>query len=144
MLRLGGAPTRRVRDLASHALICRDPRAQVDEQSFGHRLLAAYACCVPALVSPVLRGGVLCGQTQPTLTAGDIEIRPWSQHDAQVLVEAYSDPDIQRWHVRTMDAKEAREWVTARAQRWKAELGADWIVTRAGTGSDGSASEQWT
>lgn len=64
---------------------------------------------------------------------GEIEIQPWSEHDAQFLVEAYSDPDIQRWHVRTMDAKEAREWITARAERWKGEHGADWVVTQAGT-----------
>jgi RimJ/RimL family protein N-acetyltransferase len=64
------------------------------------------------------------------LAAADLEIRPWSEQDAQFLVEAYSDPEIQRWHVRTMDTKEAREWITARAERWKGERGADWVVTR--------------
>lgn len=93
---------------------------------------ATYAFRVPVLVSPFLRSGVLSGQTQPRLAAGDLEIRPWSEHDAQFLVEAYADPEIQRWHVRSMDTKEAHEWVTARAERWKGELGADWVVTRLG------------
>jgi len=47
-------------------------------------------------------------------------------------VRAYSDPDIQRWHVRTMDVDEAREWITARALRWNREHGADWVVQRRG------------
>ncbi len=93
----------------------------------------AYAPRVPAIVSSVLRSGVLSSQTQPRLTAGDLELEPWSERDAEFLVDAYSDPDIQRWHVRTMDRKEAREWITARAMRWKSEQGADWVVRRRGT-----------
>lgn len=88
----------------------------------------AYASRVPTLVSPVLRSGVFSGQAQPRLTAGDIELRAWSDRDTEFLVEAYSDPDIQRWHVRTMDTREAREWITARAVRWRGEHGADWSV----------------
>jgi hypothetical protein len=61
---------------------------------------------VPTLVLPVLHIGVLAGQSQP-LTADDIELRPWSDRDSAFLVTAYSDLQIQRWHVRTIDAAEA-------------------------------------
>lgn len=93
----------------------------------------AYASRVPTLVLPVLRSGVFSGLTQPRLTAGDVELRAWSDRDAEFLVEAYSDPDIHRWHVRTMDLNEAREWIAERAVRWKCEHGADWVVSRRGT-----------
>lgn len=61
-----------------------------------------------------------------------MELQPWSDRDAAFVVRAYSDPDIQRWHVRSMDVKEAREWITARAMRWTREHGADWMVCRRG------------
>lgn len=88
---------------------------------------------MPELVAPVLCRGVFSCQAQPTLkTGGDIEIRPWGEHDAQFLVAAYSDPEIQRWHVRTMTTKEALGWITDRIERWESERGADWVVTREG------------
>lgn len=92
----------------------------------------AYASRVPTLVLPVLRSGVFSGHTQPRLTAGDMELEPWCDRDAEFLAEVYCDPAIQRWHVRSMDVKEAREWITARALRWKGEHGADWVVRREG------------
>jgi RimJ/RimL family protein N-acetyltransferase len=83
-------------------------------------------------MSPVLPTRTLSDQTQPALAAGDIELHPWSDRDADFVVRAYSDPDIQRWHVRTMDTDEARHWITARALRWNREHGADWVVKRRG------------
>ncbi len=62
-----------------------------------------------------------------------MELHPWAEGDAEFVVRAYSDPYIQRWHVRTMDKKEAREWITARALRWKEEHGADWVVRWSGS-----------
>jgi RimJ/RimL family protein N-acetyltransferase len=83
---------------------------------------------VPTLVPPVFPKGSFSDQTQPRLATGDVEIRPWSDRDAEFVVRAYSDPDIQRWHVRTMDTAEAQAWITARAERWQHEQGADWVV----------------
>lgn len=80
------------------------------------------------LVSPVLAKGVLSEQIQPTLHDGAVELQPWADRDAEFLVRAYSDPDIQRWHVRTVGMQEASEWITARARRWREEQGADWVV----------------
>ena len=50
------------------------------------------------------------------------------------LVRAYSDPEIGQWHARTMDAREAQEWIRVRRDRWEAETGGDWAVTE---GPDG-------
>ena len=84
-------------------------------------------------MSPVLRRGVFSDQIQPGLVHGDVELQPWADRDAEFLVRAYSDPDIQRWHVRKIDTQEAREWITARALRWQLENGADWVVRWSGS-----------
>jgi RimJ/RimL family protein N-acetyltransferase len=44
------------------------------------------------------------------------------------VVEAYSDPAIQKWHVRSMTEDEALGWVTSWAERWAAETGASWAI----------------
>lgn len=74
----------------------------------------------------------MSSRAQPVLTAGQLQLRPWAAADSPVLVAAYADPDIQRWHVRSMSDHEARVWVASRAQRWGQERGADWAVTRDG------------
>lgn len=81
-----------------------------------------------SLVPPVVPAGRLRDQAQPRLTAGELILRPWSPMDVGRLVEAYSDPAIQRWHVRSMNEAEAFEWVTERSHRWTAETGVDWAV----------------
>jgi len=75
------------------------------------------------------RGGAR-GTAQPRLTSGELVLRPWAIEDADVLVSAYSDPEIRRWHVRTMSIDEAQEWIGSREERWRRELGADWAATR--------------
>ena len=82
------------------------------------------------LVPPVLPAGALAEQPQPRLTSGKLVLRPWAIEDADVLVSAYSDPEIRRWHVRTMSIDEAQEWIGSRQERWRRELGADWAATR--------------
>jgi RimJ/RimL family protein N-acetyltransferase len=87
---------------------------------------------VPTVVLPVVHISVLAGQSQLSLTADDIELRPWSDRDSAFLVTAYSDLQIQRWHVRTIDAAEAPAWIEERALRWTSERGADWVMSRHG------------
>lgn len=65
---------------------------------------------------------------QPSLQAGDLSIRPWSAADAPAVVRAYEDPDIQRWHVRTMEPDEALAWTASWAGLWDAETAAGWAV----------------
>lgn len=62
-------------------------------------------------------------------------LRPWQGSDAHVLVEAFRDPAIQRWHRRRIgSADEARELISKWAGRWRAETSANWAVVDTGTG----------
>lgn len=87
---------------------------------------------MPALVPPVLPTGTLSRRLQPTLTRDGLALRPWAAPDAPVLVDAYADASIQRWHVRAMAYDEAQLWISSRAARWRGEIGADWAVSRDG------------
>lgn len=82
-----------------------------------------------ALPVAVARGSVN-GRAQPTIPAGDdLTLRPFREADAEVLVRAYADPAIQRWHRRSMTHDEALEWIRGRAHaRWANETGAEWAV----------------
>jgi RimJ/RimL family protein N-acetyltransferase len=89
---------------------------------------------VPSLVTPALPAGTLAALTQPSLDGDDgLRLRPWRAADADTVVAAYADPDIQRWHCRSMTPGEARDWIGRWPSRWQAETGAGWAVT------DGSA-----
>ncbi|MFC7597342.1 GNAT family N-acetyltransferase [Terrabacter sp. GCM10028922] len=81
---------------------------------------------LPVAVGP----GALNGQAQPSIPAGDdLSLRPFRDTDAEVLVRAYADPAIQRWHRRSMTHDDALEWIRGRAHaRWATETGAEWAV----------------
>jgi RimJ/RimL family protein N-acetyltransferase len=85
---------------------------------------------MPALMPPVLPPGGLCRHAQPTFTVDELVVRPWEPPDAPSVHEAYRDPEIQRWHVRTMAGDEALRWVRSWPERWAAETDASWAVTR--------------
>jgi ribosomal-protein-alanine N-acetyltransferase len=87
---------------------------------------------MPELMGPAVRAGWLRDQQQPTLHVDDLTLRPWLLSDAPAVVDTYRDPHIQRWHVRSMDEGEARDWVTSWQARWRAESGAGWAITRDG------------
>ena len=71
---------------------------------------------------------------QPVLTAeGGLVLRPWRPDDAPAVLQALSDPVIQRWHRRTMDTvEEGRELITSWTEEWTAETRACWAVTDPG------------
>lgn len=48
-------------------------------------------------------------------------LRPWSDGDVSAVVAAYQEPEIQRWHARSMTAEEA-------GSAWSEEKGASWAV----------------
>lgn len=83
---------------------------------------------VPALVPPVVAPGSLRGREQPSLTVDELTLRPWQDADAPAVAAAYGDPEIQRWHARTMTEQEALDWVRGWPERWSAETGAGWAV----------------
>ncbi len=55
-------------------------------------------------------------------------MRPWQAADAPAVERAYSEPDIQQWHARSMTPSEAQEWIASRAELWAQERGADWAI----------------
>ncbi len=67
---------------------------------------------------------------QPRLFGDGLTLRPWCRGDAPELVRAYADPDIHRWHCRSLSLAEAEEWVVHTAQRWEQDAGASWTVSR--------------
>jgi ribosomal-protein-alanine N-acetyltransferase len=85
---------------------------------------------MPSL-APVLPAGSLNGLVQPTFAVRrGIILRPWCANDADTVMTAFAVPDIQRWHMRSIDSiAEAEEWIAAWAQRWEAETDASWAVT---------------
>ncbi|NEE01355.1 GNAT family N-acetyltransferase [Phytoactinopolyspora halotolerans] len=85
---------------------------------------------MPVFVSPVVPPGRLGTRTQPTLEVDELVMRPWRTADADALVAAYEDDEIQRWHVRSMSRSEALEWLASWPARWRTETGADWAIIR--------------
>jgi [ribosomal protein S5]-alanine N-acetyltransferase len=78
---------------------------------------------MPQLTDPVVVPGSLARSAQPVLEVGDLVLRPWRASDAPAVAEAYSDPGIRRWHVRSMTEDEARAWIGSWPGRWARENG---------------------
>ena len=83
---------------------------------------------MPSLVAPAISSGSLSVFAQPVLTHGTLTLRPWSSSDISALVSAYAEPEIQRWHARSMSADEASQWITEAGAAWSAETAASWAV----------------
>lgn len=87
---------------------------------------------MPSLVDPTIAPGQLPSGKQPTLSADWILLRPWIEDDVTAVVEAYQEPEIQRWHVRSMTPEEARRWIADAGSAWSEERGASWAVEAKG------------
>jgi RimJ/RimL family protein N-acetyltransferase len=83
---------------------------------------------VPKLTGPVIEAGRLAGLCQPVLELDDFVLRPWRAEDAPAVAEAYSEPGIRRWHVRSMTVGEARTWIDSWPGRWARESGGGWAI----------------
>jgi len=86
---------------------------------------------MPRLTEDVLPAGTLAGREQPRIPGNGVLLRPWRATDRAAVVAGYTDPGIQRWHARSMDDTEARDWITGWGARWRAETGAGWAVVAA-------------
>jgi RimJ/RimL family protein N-acetyltransferase len=66
--------------------------------------------------------------------AGNVELRPWRQDDAQAVVDATLDPDIQQWNRpgREVTPQDARQRIARWREGWRAERAAIWAVARPG------------
>jgi RimJ/RimL family protein N-acetyltransferase len=69
---------------------------------------------------------------QPEIRGDGVLLRPWRSSDRPAVAAAYADPEIQRWHCRSMTDDEAGEWIAAWSARWRGETGAGWAVLDAG------------
>lgn len=84
---------------------------------------------MPRTTDDVLPAGQLSATEQPTLTGGRIRLRPWRTDDRDAVVAAFTDPDIEHWHLRRITTEaEADDWIADRHQTWKDESGASWAV----------------
>ena len=71
----------------------------------------------------------MSSRPQPAVHAGRLLLRPWSEGDVEVLVAAYGDEAIQRWHARTVaSVREARALIDEWIAGWAAETAARWAV----------------
>ncbi|WP_381803925.1 GNAT family N-acetyltransferase [Streptomyces niveus] len=92
---------------------------------------------MPFAILPAIPTGGLSSSVQPSLLShdGELSLRPWNEDDVSVLLSAFRDPAIRRWHVRHVcSAEEALEWIDAFDQFWCQEQAAQWVITRAADG----------
>jgi len=83
---------------------------------------------------PFMPPRCLSRQAQPTLLGGSgLRLRPWFCSDAPALVRAYEDPDIYRWHCRSLSFADAESWVSHERERWKQDSGCSWAITQNGS-----------
>ncbi len=85
---------------------------------------------VPKLIPPVVPAGAMAGTPQPVILVGDdLTLRPWELGDTPVVIEAFSVPDIQRYHFRRFDTRaEAEQWIEDAAEGWRSETSATWAI----------------
>ncbi|MDE0803012.1 MAG: GNAT family N-acetyltransferase [Acidimicrobiales bacterium] len=82
------------------------------------------------IIPPVVASGSMTGDGPPVIDIDDaVRLRAWRADDAGVVVDAFADPDIQRWHFRRYDTeREALDWIEATWRDWRAERAATWAV----------------
>lgn len=84
---------------------------------------------MPFLVPPVVSKGAMRDPGQPTLQLGhSLHARPMVEADAAWIVEAFHDPDIERWHMRDLSREEAIAWIQESHDRWASETGGNWAL----------------
>jgi len=85
---------------------------------------------MPLLTSPTIAPGSLSQSEHPSIPVGQgAVLRPWKLTDAPAVMQAFADPDIQRWHVRVVDTlEEAREWISVRQSGWTEESQLNWAL----------------
>ncbi|MEU1965652.1 GNAT family N-acetyltransferase [Micromonospora sediminicola] len=88
----------------------------------------------PLSTPPAILAGTLSAGPQPVLRAGPgLLLRPWEPSDAPVVLAAYEDPEIRRWHTRRPTSEDqVREWFAHYHRAWRQETGVSWAVTRDG------------
>ncbi|MFC8732340.1 GNAT family N-acetyltransferase [Luteimicrobium sp. NPDC057192] len=85
---------------------------------------------MPILPGPFLDAAALFdGPEPPRLETAGLRLRPWTPDDAPAVRAVYADPDVRRWHARTLvDDDEARALIAGWTGEWSARTGAHWAV----------------
>ncbi|MFD3430269.1 GNAT family N-acetyltransferase [Nocardia fluminea] len=87
---------------------------------------------MPELMSAVVDSATFA-TNQPTLAADDgLTLRPWIDADAPSIYEAFQDPAIRHWHVRTAESiEQVHRWIVRWRSAWSSGNG-QWAVTSDG------------
>lgn len=85
---------------------------------------------MPKTVSPVISAGRMATMVQPVIEAGGgLRLRPWHGRDARILLAAYTDPAIRRFHLRSFaSVDEATAFIAGAREGWQQEKFANWAV----------------
>lgn len=84
---------------------------------------------MPHTVAPVVPPDTLTNRAQPVLRADGLHLRPWLDSDAEGVRRAFTDPEIQQWHLRRIDDHaEALDWIRTWRHRWEAGRDASWAI----------------
>lgn len=85
---------------------------------------------MPYTVDPVITGGAMSSLEQPTIRVdNDLRLRPFDHSDADTVLRAFAEPDIQLWHAFRVDAAdEARAWIDRTHQLWSEDKSAVWAI----------------
>jgi RimJ/RimL family protein N-acetyltransferase len=90
---------------------------------------------MPQTVAWVVAKGTMSGAVQPVIEMpGGEVLRPFedSHFDAEAVVRAFSDADVQMWHgFAIAEVSEATEWIRGTHSKWRDETAADWAVVNA-------------
>jgi len=90
---------------------------------------------MPLSTPDVVAAGTFRGAAQPTIPVrSGLVLRPWALRDAQAVFEAFADPEIRRWHVRTATCRaEVESWIDSWNADWRGGAHAHWAVADAVT-----------
>jgi RimJ/RimL family protein N-acetyltransferase len=85
---------------------------------------------MPSLTPAVVTAEKFGGSSQPTIPTGDgLVLRPWEPGDAPTVFEAFTDPEIRRWHVRAAASfDEVGAWIDSWVDDWGGRVHAHWAV----------------
>ncbi|WP_212735674.1 GNAT family N-acetyltransferase [Herbidospora galbida] len=86
------------------------------------------------VIPEVVPAGSMRDRPQPSLTTGDLLLRPFRESgDEPIVMAAFADPDIRLWNLEhEADAARAANVIARWRARWTLETGASWVVERDG------------
>lgn len=87
---------------------------------------------MPSLVPDYLPEDSMSRTPQPTLKVDELTLRPFTEADQDAVVDAYDDPDMVRYHMRSVLAEDYESWFTRRRDAWGRNSAAYWAVERDG------------